>query len=79
MAHPILMPKPGQMTEECTITVWHKQEGDEVHPGDVLFEIETDKSIMDVEAFDAGVLLRILVLAGETAPVNAVRVRRRAG
>ena len=44
MAHPILMPKPGQMTEECTLVAWHKHEGDQVQKGDVLFEIETDKS-----------------------------------
>ena len=72
MIHPILMPKPGQMTEECTIVAWHKEEGDPVHRGDVLFEIETDKSIMDVEAFDDGFLLRRLVAEGETVPVNAV-------
>ncbi len=72
MAHPILMPKPGQMTEECVLTLWHKQVGDPVHRGDVLFEIETDKSAMEVETFDEGVLLAKLVGDGETAPVNAV-------
>ncbi|MEI8332245.1 MAG: dihydrolipoamide acetyltransferase family protein [Chloroflexota bacterium] len=72
MVHPILMPKPGQMTEECVVVAWHKNEGDPVHRGDVLFEIETDKSVMDVEAFDEGVLLRRLVEVGETVPVNTV-------
>ncbi len=72
MAHPILMPKPGQMTEECVLTVWHKEEGDPVARGDVLFEIETDKSIMDVESFETGVLLKRLVAEGDTVPVNAV-------
>ncbi|HYM82843.1 MAG TPA: biotin/lipoyl-containing protein, partial [Candidatus Dormibacteraeota bacterium] len=72
MAHPILMPMPGQMTEECTVVAWHKREGDEVRKGDVLFEIETDKSNMDVEAFDEGVVLRILVHDGQTVPVNTV-------
>ena len=72
MAHPILMPKPGQMTEECTIVAWHKGEGDAVKKGDVLFEIETDKSNMDVEAFEEGVLLKRIVEVGQTVPVNAV-------
>ncbi len=72
MAHPILMPKPGQMTEECVLTLWRKEVGDPVHRGDVLFEIETDKSSMEVETFDEGVLLAKLVGDGETAPVNAV-------
>jgi pyruvate dehydrogenase E2 component (dihydrolipoamide acetyltransferase) len=72
MAHPILMPKPGQMTEECTIVAWHKKPGDPVSRGDILFEIETDKSNMDVEAFDEGVLLKTYVDAGQTVPVNSV-------
>jgi pyruvate dehydrogenase E2 component (dihydrolipoamide acetyltransferase) len=72
MVHPILMPKPGQMTEECTLVAWLKQEGDVVSKGDVLFEIETDKSNMDVEAFDEGVLLKRVVQEGETVPVNSV-------
>ena len=72
MAHAILMPKPGQMTEECTVIAWHKNEGEPVKRGDVLFEIETDKSTMDVEAFDDGVLLRIVAPAGTVVPVNTV-------
>ena len=72
MAHAILMPKPGQMTEECTVIAWHKKEGDPVKRGDVLFEIETDKSAMDVEAFDDGVLLKIIATEGQTVPVNTV-------
>lgn len=72
MAHPILMPKPGQMTEECMLVAWHKNEGEEVRKGDVLFEIETDKSIMDVESFHDGVLLKRVVEEGQTVPVNTV-------
>jgi pyruvate dehydrogenase E2 component (dihydrolipoamide acetyltransferase) len=72
MAHPILMPKPGQMTEECVLVAWHKREGDEVKRGEILFEIETDKSNMDVEAFEDGVLLKRYVEEGQTVPVNAV-------
>ncbi len=72
MARPILMPKPGQMTEECTLILWRKQVGDPVHKGDVLFEIETDKAAMEVETFEEGVLLAQVVAEGQTAPVNAV-------
>lgn len=72
MAHPILMPRPGQMTEECVLTLWRKEEGEPVHRGDVLFEIETDKSTMEVESFEEGVLLKRLVAEGETVPVNTV-------
>ncbi len=80
MAHPILMPKPGQMTEECVLTLWRKEVGEPVHRGDVLFEIETDKSSMEVETFDEGVLLAKLVQDGETAPgQRRVRLDRRGG
>lgn len=72
MATPILMPRPGQMTEECTLVLWRKAVGDPVSKGDVLFEIETDKSTMEVETFEEGVLLAQVVAEGETAPVNAV-------
>ncbi len=72
MPHAILMPKPGQATEECTVIAWRKSEGDHVARGDVLFEIETDKSAMEVEAFDEGVLLRIVAQEGATVPVNQV-------
>jgi pyruvate dehydrogenase E2 component (dihydrolipoyllysine-residue acetyltransferase) len=72
MVHQILMPRPGQMTEECVLVAWHKREGDPVARGDVLFEIETDKAVMDVEAFDEGVLLRRCVEEGQTVPVNTV-------
>ena len=53
MVRPILMPRPGQMPEECTLLTWNKAQGDPVARGDVLFEIETDKAVMEVEAFDA--------------------------
>ena len=72
MPHPILMPKPGQMTEECTLILWRKAEGDAVQRGDVLFEIETDKSAMEVESWEEGVLLRQVVAEGTIVPVNAI-------
>ena len=72
MPHAVRMPKPGQMTEECVLTLWLKAEGEAVAKGDVLFEIETDKSTMEVESFHDGVVLRRLVAEGETVPVNAI-------
>lgn len=72
MPNPILMPKPGQMTEECSIIRWLKKEGDPVAKGDVLFEIETDKAAMEVEAFHEGVLLKIVVKEGIAVPVQSV-------
>ncbi len=72
MPHPLAMPKPGQFTEECTIIRWLKKVGDPVAKGDILFEIETDKSNMEVESFFDGTLLKIIVPEGGTAPVQAI-------
>ncbi|MCX7886212.1 MAG: 2-oxo acid dehydrogenase subunit E2 [Verrucomicrobiae bacterium] len=72
MAQPITMPKFGQMTEESAIVEWRKKEGDKVLKGDILFTVETDKSVMEVEAFTEGTLLKIVVPAGVTVPVQTV-------
>jgi len=70
MATPIIMPKFGQMTEESAIVEWRKKEGDSVAKGDILFTVETDKSVMDVESFEAGTLIKILVVPGINVPVQ---------
>ena len=70
MATPIIMPKFGQMTEESAIVEWLKKEGDKVAKGDILFTVETDKSVMEVESFEAGTLLKIVVKPGVSVPVH---------
>jgi pyruvate dehydrogenase E2 component (dihydrolipoamide acetyltransferase) len=65
------MPKFGQMTEESAIVEWLKQEGDPVAKGDILFTVETDKSVMEVESFAEGTLLKILVPPGLSVPVQS--------
>ena len=72
MVTPIIMPKFGQMTEDSAIVEWLKKEGDPVAKGDVLFLVETDKSVMEVESFSAGTLLKIVVGVGVTVPVQSV-------
>ena len=69
MATPIIMPKFGQMTEESAIVEWRKNEGDKVAKGDILFTVETDKSVMEAESFCDGTLLKILVSPGVNVPV----------
>ena len=71
MATPIIMPKFGQMTEESAIVEWLKKEGDKVNKGDILFTVETDKSVMDVESFEAGTLLKIVVKPRVSVPVQS--------
>ena len=56
MAIEILLPRLGWTMEEGTFVEWLKQDGDEIKPGDVLYTVESDKSLNEVEAFDAGIL-----------------------
>ena len=72
MVTPIVMPKFGQMTEDSAIVEWLKKEGDKVAKGDILFAVETDKSVMEVESFSEGTLLKILVGVGVSVPVQSV-------
>src|SRR5437899_2085345 len=71
MATPIIMPKFGQMTEESAIVEWLKKEGDKVDKGDILFTVETDKSVMEVESFEAGTLIKIVVPPKVNVPVQS--------
>src|SRR5919108_1635404 len=68
----VLMPQLGETVAEGKITQWYKAPGDTVKPGDNLFEIETDKTSMEVPATAAGVLTEIRVREGDIAPVGAV-------
>ncbi len=68
----ILMPQLGETVTEGKITKWFKSAGDAVKPGDNLFEIETDKTSMEVPATSAGVLSEIRAQEGETVPVGTV-------
>ena len=58
--------------DEGRIVAWRKREGDRVRQGEILFEVETDKATMEVEAPVAGTLRRILVAADASAPVASV-------
>jgi pyruvate dehydrogenase E2 component (dihydrolipoamide acetyltransferase) len=66
------MPKLGQSEEEGTVVRWLKKEGETVAKGDVLFEIETDKALLEVASFVEGTLLRIVVPEGRTVPVQSI-------
>ena len=65
------MPRLSDTMERGTIARWLVHEGDAVHEGDVLAEIETDKATMELNAYSDGVLLRILVQDGEAAELGA--------
>lgn len=66
MASRVVMPKLTDTMEEGVLLEWKKREGDPVQAGEALAEIETDKAVMDLEAFASGILRKILVQNGET-------------
>src|SRR5215471_1287118 len=65
------MPKMGDTMEEGKILRWIKKEGDTVKKGESLAEVETDKVNIEIEAFAGGMLRKILVAEGASAPVGA--------
>jgi pyruvate dehydrogenase E2 component (dihydrolipoamide acetyltransferase) len=69
MATEVFLPKLGQTMEEGTIVEWMKKEGDKVNRGDVLFTVESDKAVLEVESSAKGVLRRILIDKGAKVPV----------
>ena len=71
MSVTIEMPKLSDTMSVGTVVKWHKNVGDEVSNGDTLAEIETDKATMELENFEDGVLLKILVGEGEEAPIGS--------
>ena len=67
--HDVIMPALGMAQETGKIVAWQKSEGDAVKTGDVLFEVETDKATMEVEAQADGFLNGVRTGAGEDVPV----------
>lgn len=72
MAVEIIMPKLGVDMQEGEIIEWKKQEGDVVNEGDILLEIMSDKTNMELEAEDSGVLIKIVHGNGDVVPVTEV-------
>src|SRR5215471_6124031 len=68
----VVMPKLSDAMETGKIIKWLKKEGDRIAGGDILAEVETDKADVEMEAFGAGVLRKILVPAGESAAIGAL-------
>ncbi len=79
----VLMPRLSDTMTEGVISSWLKKEGDHVERGDVLAEIETDKALMEMEAYEEGVLTRIVAPAGSTVaigqPIAVIEAERAEG
>ncbi|MFW5918984.1 MAG: 2-oxo acid dehydrogenase subunit E2 [Halanaeroarchaeum sp.] len=80
MGYIVRMPKLGLEMEEGTVIDWNVAEGDEVSEGDVVAEIESEKSVGEVQSREDGVLRRIVLDEGEvTAPGGAMGIVAGAG
>jgi 2-oxoglutarate dehydrogenase E2 component (dihydrolipoamide succinyltransferase) len=70
MSIPVIIPAVGESITSGVLSVWHKQSGDHVVVGDLLFTLDTDKVSSEVTALEAGVLT-IKVAEGEEVPIGA--------
>ncbi|HKR14330.1 MAG TPA: pyruvate dehydrogenase complex dihydrolipoamide acetyltransferase [Pyrinomonadaceae bacterium] len=70
MASKVIMPKLSPTMEEGQIARWLKKEGDKVSMGEPLAEIDTDKATMEMQALANGVLRKILIQEGQSAPLG---------
>ncbi|HEY8370430.1 MAG TPA: dihydrolipoamide acetyltransferase family protein [Thermodesulfobacteriota bacterium] len=66
------MPKLSDTMTEGTINEWLKKEGDRVEAGEALATVETDKATMELESYSSGTLRKVVVKAGESAPVGTL-------
>jgi len=72
LANEITMPSMGADMTEGTIVKWLKNEGDKVSKGDKLAEIETDKTVVEMEAYDEGFLRKITSIEGSVVQVGKI-------
>lgn len=72
MPHEVKMPQLGMTQDSGVIVAWLKGVGDAVSEGDALFEVETDKATMEVEASVAGFLTGVQASEGDDVPVGNV-------
>ena len=72
MSHDVIMPALGMAQDSGILVSWSKQPGDAIAVGEALFEVETDKATMEVEAQHSGFLTNVVANAGDEVPVGQV-------
>lgn len=72
MATQVVMPKLSPTMEEGQLSRWLKKEGDQVSVGEPIAEVDTDKATMEMQALSSGVLRKILIQEGESAPLGQI-------
>jgi pyruvate dehydrogenase E2 component (dihydrolipoamide acetyltransferase) len=66
------MPSLGSQMVQARLIKWHVQPGDEVHKGDIIGEIDTEKGLIDIEVFEDGIVRELIAEEGEVIPVGSV-------
>lgn len=69
MAVAIVMPKAGNSVEECVLSKWRIKVGDTIRKGDIIADVETDKTSIEVEATEGGSVLALFAAEGDLVPV----------
>ena len=64
------MPSLGADMDSGTLIAWHMAVGDHIARGDIVAEVDTDKSVIDVETFTTGTVEKLLVAEGARVPVG---------
>jgi len=72
MAQQIIIPQFGTSVDRVTILSWKTGEGDRVKKGDLLCEVETDKSALEIESFYTGTILKILAREGDEVCIGGI-------
>lgn len=75
MATRVIMPALGMAQETGRLVQWLKQEGEPVTKGEALMEIETEKSVVEIEAPASGILANVTAVADDEIPVKRHRGR----
>jgi pyruvate/2-oxoglutarate dehydrogenase complex dihydrolipoamide acyltransferase (E2) component len=70
MSTELTMPMLGEVMEEGTVACWLVEEGQTVDKGEMILEVETDKSVFEIESPASGVVTKLLVPEGGTVPIN---------
>ena len=66
----IIMPAIGETVDEGKLAKWFKKEGDQINEGDIVCEVETDKTTMEIPSTTNGILKKIIVQESETVEVG---------
>ena len=70
MAEKMTMPKVGMMDGEIQLAKWLKEEGDIIAEGDFVADIESDKTLTQLESYVSGTILKIVVEEGDTVAIG---------